>query len=618
MTAMAAHTAAMQGTPRQAADACARGELLEARRICESILGPSPDNVVALNILSLVEYRSGNAATALTLVEHAIGLNARNAHLHAAKGAILRAMGRLGDAVDAYDRALGIAPGEPSILSNRGNALAELGRLEAALVDQNAAICNGGDDPGRLVNRAMVLQSLRRFDDALADVDRAISAAPRNAGAHCVRGTILADLGRAAAALDAFCVSASLAPAHPAAFYHRANLLRDLGEVDAAAADFATAIRLDPRHSPSIVNFANLLDELGRHSEAQALFDQMAGMPGLRDALQPGRGKQALALWNKSLSKLTQRDFANGWALYETRWQEPSFTSFRLSTVKPQWNIARRSDTVLAWGEQGIGDEIMFASMLPDLAASCRRVVVATDKRLIPLIGRSFPQVHTIPRQDAAAAEFESHVPFGSLGQFFRTTPERFPATPFLACDPGRAADMRSALAQPGRPLIGVSWSSIRAPAKSFAARRLAEVPAFRSARLVSLQYGDCADAIAGLRGAGLDALEAPGVDTTNDIDGLAALVAACDAVVTISNVTAHLAGGLGVPVFLLLPFAADWRWGLSARASYWYRSVRIIRQPRPGDWTSVLAGLDEALRGAFPSLGRDASSTRLQLPEHA
>ena len=608
MGAMATSMAAMPATARRAADAYARGALPEARRICEAILGQSPDDVAALNILSLVEYRSGNASSALALVERAIGLSARNAHLHAAKGAILRAMGRTSDAVHAYDRALGIAPGEPSILSNRGNALAGLGRLEAALADHDAAICGGGDDPGRLVNRALVLQSLGRLDDALADVDRAIGVAPRHAGAHDLRGTILNDLGRATEALEAHGLSASLAPSQPAAFYHRANLLRDLGELEAAAADFAKAIRLDPRHAPSLVNLANLLGDLGRHGEAEALHDRLAGMPG----------QEAPAAWNKSLSMLRRGDFAHGWALYESRWQAPEFVSFRLSTTKPRWDMSRRSDTVLAWGEQGIGDEVMFASMLPDLAASCRRVVVATDSRLVPLMGRSFPGVHAIPRDEAASVEYDSHLPLGSLGRFFRTAPGRFPATPFLASDPDRAAELRSRLARPGRPLVGVSWSSIRVPAKSFAARRLTEVPALRGARLASLQYGDCAGAIAELRCAGLDALEATGVDTTNDIDGLAALVTACDAVVTISNVTAHLAGGLGVPVFLLLPFAADWRWGLSARNSYWYRSVRIIRQPRPGDWTSVLEGLDEALRDAFPALGHGASPTRLQLPEHA
>jgi tetratricopeptide (TPR) repeat protein len=608
MGAMAASIAAMPATARRAADAYARGALPEARRICEAILGQSPDDVAALNILSLVEYRSGNATSALALVERAIGLSARNAHLHAAKGAILRAMGRPADAVHAYDRALGIAPAEASILSNRGNALAELGRLDAALADHDAAIRGGGDDPGRLVNRAMVLQSLRRLGDALADVDRAIGAAPRHAGAHDLRGTILRDLGRDAEALEAHGLSASLAPAHPAAFYHRANLLRDHGKPEAAIADFAKAIRLDPSHAPSLVNLANLLGDLGRHAEADALHDRLAGIPG----------QEAPAAWNKSLSMLRRGDFARGWPLYESRWQAPGFASFQLSTTKPRWDMSRRSDTVLAWGEQGVGDEIMFASMLPDLAAACGRVVVATDRRLVPLVGRSFPGLRAIPREEAAAAEYDSHVPFGSLGQFFRAGAGSFPATPFLACDAARAASLRSGLARPGQPLVGVSWASIRVPEKSFAARRLAEVPALRRARLASLQYGDCAAAVAELRGAGLDALEAPGLDATNDFDGLASLVMACDAVVTISNVTAHLAGGLGVPVFLLLPFSADWRWGSRAATSHWYRSVRIIRQARPGDWDGAFATLDAALCSAFPALGQGAPSTRLQHPEPA
>jgi tetratricopeptide (TPR) repeat protein len=206
----------------------------------------------------------------------------------------------------------------------------------------------------------MVLQSLRRLGDALADVDRAIGAAPRHAGAHDLRGTILRDLGRDAEALEAHGLSASLAPAHPAAFYHRANLLRDHGKPEAAIADFAKAIRLDPSHAPSLVNLANLLGDLGRHAEADALHDRLAGIPG----------QEAPAAWNKSLSMLRRGDFARGWPLYESRWQAPGFASFQLSTTKPRWDMSRRSDTVLAWGEQGVGDEIMFASMLPDLAAA--------------------------------------------------------------------------------------------------------------------------------------------------------------------------------------------------------------------------------------------------------
>ena len=141
------------------------------------------------------------------------------------------------------------------------------------------------------------------------------------------------------------------------------------------------------------------------------------------------------------------------------------------------------------------------------------------------------------------------------------------------------------------------SWRSRDRLSKCVSLGLLAASPELQRCRLVNLQYGDCSRAVALFRAAGIDIVECPSVDNTTDIDGLAALASACDVIVTISNVTAHLAGALGIPVFLLLPFAPDWRWGRSAHTTPWYASVRIIRQQRPGDWKGVLEKLDESLR---------------------
>jgi tetratricopeptide (TPR) repeat protein len=597
MGAMAASIAAMPATGRRAADAYARGALPEARRICEAILGQSPDDVAALNILSLVEYRSGNATSALALVERAIGLSAGNAHLHAAKGAILRAMGRPADAVHAYDRALGIAPGEASILSNMGNALADLGRFDEALAAHDKALAEGGAHPGRLAKRAMVLQSLGRPQEALADAERALAIDPRDAWTQDLLGTILHDLQRHEEALEALSRARELAPGMVGPAFHHAKLLRDMGNLQEAARACARAVVLDPGHIPSRYNLAILLDELGRHDESDAVLDLLAAMPGQADA----------ARWDKSLSLLRRGEFEAGWKLHEVRlgdWR--SVKQRRLETRLPRWTPSRPGDTVLAWGEQGLGDEIMFASMIPDLALRCGRVILASDRRLAALFSRSFPGIHTISHEGAASASFDSHVPTGSLGLHFRPSSESFPGNAYLTADASRRTSLRNELHSPGRPLVGISWHSRDRISKCVSLGLLAASPELQRCRLVSLQYGDCSRALAFLRGVGLDIVECPSVDNTTDIDGLAALASACDVIVTISNVTAHLAGALGIPAFLLLPFAPDWRWGRSAHTTPWYTSVRIIRQQQPGDWTGVLERLDGSLRAFFSSTPRN------------
>ncbi|WP_396274948.1 tetratricopeptide repeat protein [Hyphomonas sp.] len=570
----------------------ARGDVHTACAICHAILASRPQDVAALAILAVATLRAGDTTAALEHADRAISILPGNFTLHSTRGVILRASGRPADAVHAYDRAFALGATDAATHSNKGNALGDLGRFEEALESHGEALRRGGSSAERLTNRAIVLQALGRSHAALADADHALALDPGHAPAHDLRGTVLQDLGQPRAAFEAFEAAIAAAPAEAAAFYHRGNLLQDIGALDLALADYVAALRRAAHHVPARINRANLLADLGRFDEAEQAYAALAAIPGQSDA----------AAWNRSLSLLKRGAFEAGWQLYESRWQAPGFQSFRLMTSMPRWTPERRAGTVLAWGEQGVGDEIMFASMLPDLSDTGCDVVAAVDPRLVPLFARSFPGIRTVARDDADQERFDTHLPFGSLGTHFRTSRANFPRRPFLVCDPARAIALRACIGAVDRPAVGISWASARVPTKSFAAARLATVPALGGARLVNLQYGNCAAELDRLREAGADVVAKCGVDTTDDIDGLAALVAACDIVVTISNVTAHLAGALGKRTFLLLPFAADWRWGFDRSDSLWYGTLTILRQIAPGDWDSVFALLDTALRREWRS----------------
>ena len=251
------------------------------------------------------------------------------------------------------------------------------------------------------------------------------------------------------------------------------------------------------------------------------------------------------------------------------------------------------------WPEQGLGDEIMFCSILSELHSQADSVIVQTDKRLVQLFQRSFPQdVKFVPREQTVKEEdYDLHIPMGSLPRVFRPTLESFEigAKKFFKADSKRAENLRSELLDEGcDKLIGISWHSTAkrslAREKGISLEQLAKTLNKPGTKLISLQYGDVSKEIADLKNTtGITVTEVSEIDNYNDIDGLAALIEACDEVVSISNVTVHIAGALGKPVKILLASSCDWRWGSKQDYSYWYQDAKLYRQSEINNWENVL-----------------------------
>lgn len=296
-------------------------------------------------------------------------------------------------------------------------------------------------------------------------------------------------------------------------------------------------------------------------------------------------------------------DFERGWAKYDSRWRTNPDGGW-ISLRQPMWRGGPVAGTLLAWGEQGVGDQVLHLGMLDALDGVARRTVVAVDARLVPLVRRSFPGVSVIPREQVPREPCDAQVPLGNLGAHARKRWEDFPAgrRSYLVADESRARALREQLSKDGRPVCGVSWSSAARKLgadKSMALRELAPLLGLEGVRFVDLQYGDTAAERRALKEAtGIELAPAPGVDNLADLDGLAALIRACDAVVTVSNTTAHLAGALGTPVHLMLPFSRGrlWYWHEGRDDSPWYPSVRITRQAKAGDWAPVVAQVRQKL----------------------
>ncbi|MFC3676968.1 tetratricopeptide repeat protein [Ferrovibrio xuzhouensis] len=467
----------------------------------------------------------------------------------------------------------------------------QAGDLAAAQRCYEAVLAQQPDQPDALHLLGLLADHHGDHLRAIDLIGRAIAQVPDQAEWHGNLATALLAAGRPADAEVSYKRAVTLDPRYVEGHYNLANLLRGRGDAAAAAAEFEIALALQPGHVPARNNLAMLLwEDLGDTAAAGRHFRLLL-------ALAPNAASVHM---NYGLFRLSAGAYAEGWVEYEWRWRNEEYDERDWGLGLPRWDgAALKGGGLLLWGEQGVGDQILYGTMLRDAAArSGARVAVAVDPRLVDLFRRSLaPHGITVVARgtpiDAAA-----QCPFGSLGRWLRREAGDFAAGGIdLVADETRRTALRARYqAMAGdRRLVGLSWRSTNRRIgvdKSIPVHDL--LPALRQPGIqwISLQYGDCAEDLAALRGAGIAIHDDPAIDGFRDLDGFAAQVAALDDVVTVSNTTVHVAGGLGVPCRLLLPAGRGrlWYWPVSGNICPWYRSVRITRQTQAGDWTAALA----------------------------
>lgn len=328
--------------------------------------------------------------------------------------------------------------------------------------------------------------------------------------------------------------------------------------------------------------------ELGRLEEAFAAYDRALEL----------RPDYVLAKFHRALARLLVGDFERGWPEYELRLLNDNGGA----SPYPRWDGATRCG-VLVRREQGLGDEIMFASMFGDLQRTAGRCAIECDPRLASLFARSFPAVQVLPTRDGEASGalsgIDAEIPAGSLGAIFRRKSSDFPRHQgYLVADPARVSHWGRRLEALGPGLkVGLSWRGgvrkTRAALRSLNLDALAPILDLPGLRFVSLQYTPGAEGE--IQGAAAPVVHWP--EAIADYDETAALVCALDIVVSVCTSVVHLCGALGRPAWVLAPLSPEWRYGFTGSGMPWYPSVRIFRQRSYGDWRSVVGEVADALR---------------------
>ncbi len=533
-----------------------QGNLAGAERIYREVLQKQPDHFDALHMLGVIALQTQHLERAVELIGKAIALKPDFATAHYNRGNALRGLKHIEDALASYDKAVSLKPDYAEAYNNRGLALQDLKRHEEALASHDKAIALRPDYAEAYVNRGAALRKLKRLEDALASYDRAIALEPDFAMAH----------------------------------NNRANTLVDLCLPVEAIASCDKAIALNPDLAIPYYNRGNALRDLMRCAEALASYDKSIALnPDIADAY-----------WSKSLCLLLLGDFEQGWRMYE--WSRKSAGTVAPRRIpQPLWlgeeDIAGK--TLFIWFEGGLGDTIQFCRYGKLAEARGAKVIMSVQRPLCELLKQSSPTIQIIGPYEVPI-HFDYHCPLLSLPLAFNTTLSNIPADiPYLKGSEGKARLWSEKLGEKIKPRVGLVWSGEFKPEPHlWRVNKWRNIPLSRLAALkhpdiefYSIQKGQPAESelgdLIGRHWDGPNIIDFTG--QLNNFSDTAALIDNLDLVISVETSTAHLAGAMGKPVWILNPFNTDWRWLLDRTDSPWYPTVKLYRQEKAGDWDGVV-----------------------------
>ncbi|MFZ9154306.1 MAG: tetratricopeptide repeat protein [Polynucleobacter sp.] len=613
----------------QVLDLRRKGRQDQAEVMLRKFLIRQPDNLDALYQLALMKTEDAVFNEAYYFITELLTKNPQFAPAYMLLGRIQTGTGSLEEALTSYNKALLLRPQYGEVLFEKALVLERMDRLTLALESYEAALQVFPEQAFIWCNRSGVLFKLHRFEEALISIDQAIKYMPEVAMFYFNRGNTLSELGFFENALIAFDHALKLDPKNADVRNNRANTRMEVGDIDGAIADFQEMI-VDMPLDPRGYNGCGLgLLELHDYKNAVLQYEKAVHLkPDFADAKH-----------NRALARLYQGDFALAWIDYDHRCDSGGYReslrkelrSVELFERLPSWSGPSYTinGSLGIWAEQGIGDQVLFSTMLPELIATGQQFVYEVDSRLLPAYKRAFPKANFVAFNDPPAAVLQSAnaaLFAGSLPRFFRPSVDSFSQQPHrvLQALPERAAHYRERLG-PGFK-VALSWHSARAGrigrSKSVALAEFAPLLAISGVQGVDVQYGDTAaerEALA--RDHGTSLVHFNEIDYRNDLDEVLAILEACDLLITTSNTTAHLGGALGKPVWLLYPaeHAPFHYWAHRGdHRCLWYPSVEIISDASLTDWKSLIlhaAGkLSEMIGGRDKNTGEIAVNRRIKI----
>lgn len=555
----------------------------EAESVYRQILAAHPNHPDALHMLGVLAAQVGRADVAIELIGQAIRLNPSQGGYYSNYGHVLTLAGRLDEAITSLEHAVKALPAFAQAFINLGNAYIAAGRFAEAAEQCRRAIAIDPKLTAAYNNLGNALRSQGIHDEAIHAYRTAILLHPNFAEAHYNLAITLKDQNLLPDAAEEMRRALELRPIYPEAHNNLGNIHQLLGQLVQAEQHFRSAIAQRPDLANAHSNLANVLRDQGRFDEASQSYHRAMQL----------KPQWHLPRYNYSLTLLLKGDFANGWREYESRLKSPEIGATVPHFSQPMWDgseLAGRK--ILVHAEQGFGDAIQFVRYLPIVASRGGKVLLQCQDELLDLF-RTVDGIDDLIPQSQTPTDFDLHCPLLSLPYVLKTDSlESIPAkVPYLYADPLREEQWRLRLANAQKRFkIGLAWAGRATHPndrnRSIKLSSLAEALFGADAAFFSMQKGPASAEIAELR-PGFDL-----VDVAADLHTFAdtaALIAQLDLVITVDTAVAHLAGAMGRPVWVLLPWIPDWRWLLDRADSPWYPTMTLYRQPAAGDYQTPI-----------------------------
>jgi tetratricopeptide (TPR) repeat protein len=575
---------------------CHSGNLIEAKKIYQDLLKLIPNHPEVLGNLGTIELQEGHLEIGISYLTQALEKN----------------------------------PAEIKFIINLANGLIENNRANEALNYLEAAEKLKPNLINVLYNKARALKAVNKFSDAILYLDRCLKIDPKNYLVLVDHGFLHNLINNYSIAIESYSNAIKVNPDHFMTYYNRGIAYENSNDLNAAIKDYNYVVQKNPQFEPALFNMCGVFIKQKNFIKALNLinaliatnptnehylikksfiyeeikdFDKAIDNYDLAIQLNP-QSNEAKA--KKSYRYLALDLFNEGWKLYENRFWDKLIES----KIKPLLTDFNTSDkTIFIWTEQGIGDQIIYASLLLDAFKTKNKFYVSVDSRLISLFKRSFSQFDHVTFISAdeklIESKYDFHLPIGSLGKFFRNSIQDFDTHPiaYLKADQREVDSLKKKLKKEGHKVCGISWKSNNkdiGEAKTLSLTQLLPILSIPNTIFIDLQYGDNSEEKEKfLSEYGIEIKSINEIDNYNNLDGLASLIDACDYIVTISNVTAHIAGALYKETYLLLPYAFGkiWYWGESRDYSLWYPAVKIYRNTKSHSWDETIDNLSKKIR---------------------
>ncbi len=542
-----------------------RSELEEAEALCVDVLTRAP-TAEAWHLRGLIAINRRDYIQAAEYLTAAVALAPDNFEMHLRLGGALLALEDRARAPEIVEKAVALGPTDREARLYLGQAHLLQKRFDEANAAAVHALAMSPEWPRALELAALIALESGRRDRALQLAQRVLAIESRLPVAHRVAGDV-----------HVFLKNYGLAREH-----------------------YNAALTLEPKSGKILAHYALLLSRIGEIEEAVDVYQKsLRYLPG-----------GVSAQHGLSMALLAKGRLREGWPLYRRRRSVQKLAA-RHEIFPRMERPPKAGERVLVWLEEGLGDQIMWASLIPDLQKIGADLIVECDERLIPLFQRSFPDITPIPWTEPAAP-IPGARPIGQFSMsddaasWFRDSIDDFPARRSYLIAPQGLKQTLHTKYRRGREnklVIGVAWRTAQggkvADEKTLPLLEWGPLLHMPGVVFVNLQYGDCKEEIAAAQAKLNVRIESdPSIDPVSDVDAFTAQVAAMDLVITTSNATAHVAGALGIPTWVLVPkgFGALWHWFIGHDISPWYPSVRIFRQTEKGNWNTVVDAASSAL----------------------